>query len=308
MDTMNLEHSDGLFSEAKMSEAIVNELQNRPVEHIPGIEWLKGHSVAFYYFLALALSWLVELPLVAVKQGWIDLPISFAVHYLAAFGPMLAALIVTVLTSGRDGLKELWGRLTRWRVGWNWALFSIFSPVVIFALSMPVVWLVKGEWPDLRLLGQANYLPYLGIWVLPVWLATYGFGEEIGWRGFVLPRLQRTMSVSRATLILGLMWIIWHVPAFFYLDTYQGIGWFVLPGFVFGVLCGAVIFTWIYNSTGGSVLMVAVWHGVFDLFTASKAGQDIIPFIMSALVILGALVLTNLDRPWNFYHLKKHVI
>jgi membrane protease YdiL (CAAX protease family) len=85
-------------------------------------------------------------------------------------------------------------------------------------------------------------------------------------------------------------------------------GWFVLPGFVFGVLCGAVIFTWIYNGTGGSVLMVALWHGAFDLFMASKAGQDIIPFIMSALVILGALLVTNVNRPWNFYQVKKHVI
>jgi membrane protease YdiL (CAAX protease family) len=308
MSEKYIKYDDGLTLEAEMSETIVKDLQNRQAVRVPGVEWVKGHSVASYYFLALALSWLVELPLVAVRQGWINLPIPFAVHYLAAFGPLLAAVIVTALTGGRDGLKELWGRVTRWRVGWNWALFSIFSPVVIFALSMPVVWLIKGNWPDLRLLGQANYLPYLGVWVLPVWLATFGFGEEIGWRGFALPRLQKTMSVSRATLTLGLMWIAWHVPAFFYLDTYQGMGWFVLPGFVFGVLCGAVIFTWIYNGTGGSVLMVALWHGVFDLFMASKAGQDIIPFIMSALVILGALLVTNVNRPWNFYQVKKHVI
>ena len=71
------------------------------------------------------------------------------------------------------------------------------------------------------------------------------------------------------------------------------------------VLCGAVIFTWIYNGTGGSVLMVALWHGIFDLLTASKAGQDIIPIVMSALVIAGALFITNIKTPWNFYHVQK---
>jgi membrane protease YdiL (CAAX protease family) len=173
---------------------------------------------------------------------------------------------------------------------------------------MPIVRLVKGEWPDLRLLGQANYLPYLGIWVLPIWLATYGFGEETGWRGFALPRLQKGMSVARATLILGLMWALWHTPAFLYLETFEEMGLIVLPGFLIGVLCGAVIFTWIYNGTGGSVLMVALWHGIFDLLTASKAGQDIIPVIMSALVIAGALLVTNIDRPWNFYRVEKHTL
>ena len=265
-------------------------------------------SLVAYYVLTIALSWSVYLPLVAVKQGWVDWQIPFPIHYLAAFGPMLAALIVTAATGGAGGLRELWERLTRWRVGWKWFLFSTLSPVAVFILTMPVVRLVKGAWPDLTLLGQANYLPYLGFGVLPVWLATYGFGEETGWRGFALPRLQKTKSAARATLILGVMWAFWHTPAFFYLETFEEMGLIILPGFLIGVLCGAVIFTWIYNGTGGSVLMVALWHGIFDLLTASKAGQDIIPIAMSALVIAGALFITNVKTPWNFYHMEKHIL
>jgi uncharacterized protein len=266
------------------------------------------YPVLTYYLLALAFSWSILLLLGAVKQGWIDLQIPFSIHYLAAFGPMLAALITTAATSGVEGLRELWGRMTKWRVGWKWALFCIFSPAVVFFLSIPIVRLIKGEWPDLRLLGQANYLPYLGIGVIIIWIATYGFGEETGWRGFALPRLQKRMSAARATLLLGVMWVVWHLPAFLYLETLQEMGLIFLPGFIFGVLCGAVIFTWMYNGTGGSVLMVALWHGFYDLFTASKAGQDIIPIVMSALVIAWALVITNLDRPWNFYHVEKQVM
>lgn len=99
--------------------------------------------------------------------------------------------------------------------------------------------------------------------------------------------------------------MLWHVPTFFYHETYVGMGWIMLPGFIFGVLCGAVIFTWIYNSTGGSVLMVALWHGIYDFLTASKAGQDIIPIIMSALVIAGALWIANTGKSWGFQHVQK---
>ncbi len=269
---------------------------------------IKRHPVVVYYSLAILLSWMVELPLVAIRQGWVNWNIPFSVHYLAAFGPMLAALAVTALTGGKAGMKELWKRITRWRVGWKWAVISVLSPMAIFLVGLPLVRLVKGEWPDLGLLGQANYLPNLGPLVVILWLLTYGFGEEIGWRGFALPRLQKKLSVSRATLILGVMWVIWHGPAFFYHETYTGMSWFILPGFIFGVLCGAVIFTWIYNGTGGSVLMVAVWHGLFDLVTASKAGQDIIPYLTSAIVIIGALVLANANKPWGFRQAPVNVI
>jgi len=270
--------------------------------------WIKRHPVAVYYSLTIVFTWAIQLPLVAVKQGWIDAPIPFWLHYLASFGPTASALAVTAWTAGTQGLRELWSRVTHWRVGWRWGLFSVLSPVFVFALSMPVVYLLKGAWPNLRLLGEVSYLPRLGLAVLPLWLLTFGFGEEIGWRGFALPRLQKTMSVSKATLALGLMWVLWHIPAFFYHETYQGMGWVILTGFVFGVLCGAVLLTWLYNGTGGSILMVALWHGTFDLFTASKAGQDVIPIVMSALVIAWALFIANVEKRWGFRFQEKHTV
>jgi membrane protease YdiL (CAAX protease family) len=270
--------------------------------------FFRKYPVAAYYILAIIFSWMIELPLVAIRQGWVEWQMPFSVHYLAAFGPMLAALTVTATTSGRAGLAELWSRITRWRVDWKWGLISISSPLLIFLLGLPLVWLVKGVWPDLSLLGQANYLPNLGIGAIVLWVATFGFGEEIGWRGFALPHLQRRMSVSKATLILGLMWILWHMPALFYLETYQGFNPVILPGLLLTVLFGAVIFTWIYNGTRGSILMVALWHGLFDFFTASKAGQDIIPILMSVFVILIALIVANTEQPWGFRQLQKHVV
>ena len=213
------------------------------------------------------------------------------------------------MTTGKDGLQELWGRITKWRVGRGYAIFALLSPVVLFFLAAIAMATIKGEWPDLRLLGQANYLPYLGWGVLPVWLITFGFGEEIGWRGFALPRLQSQMSISKATFILALLWALWHSPAFFYLETIEDLGGIIIiPGFLVGVLFGAVLFTWLYNGTGGSILMVAIWHALFDLFTASAAGRDFIPIITSAGVIAWALYVANTKKPWGFHFQQKHTL
>jgi uncharacterized protein len=262
-----------------------------------------------YFIIAFALSWTVYFLLIAVQHGWTNMQIPYWIHYLASFGPAIAALTVTAFTAGRDGLRDLWRRIIKWRVGWSYAGFAVLSPVIVFLIAVLIARLIKGEWPDWRLLGQANYLPYLGWGVLPLWLITFGFGEEIGWRGFALPHLQKTMSVSRATLTLAFVWMLWHAPAFFYLDTIRSLGGLIIiPGFLVGVLFGAVLLTWLYNGTGGSILMVAIWHALFDLLTASKAGQDIIPIVTTACVIVWAWYVANIDKPWGFRFQEKQIL
>jgi uncharacterized protein len=269
---------------------------------------IKRNPLVSYFTLAILISWSIYIPLVFVRQGWISAQIPYSLHYLASFGPLFAAIITTAIISGKVGLRELWSRIIKWRVTWPYATFAILSPVALFLLAAIAMRIIQGEWPVLHLLGQANYLPYLGWAVLPMWIVTFGFGEEIGWRGFALPRLQKTMNVSKATLILGLLWSLWHVPSFFYHETYVGMGWIMLPGFLIGVLCGAVLFTWLYNGTGGSVFMVAVWHALFDLFTASAAGRDFIPIVTSVGVIAWALYIANVNKPWGFRFQQKHTL
>jgi CAAX protease family protein len=269
---------------------------------------LRRHPIPIFFVLTIIISWSIYIPLVLQYQGLTDTDLSFSLHYLASFGPMLAAILMTAVVSGKAGLSELWSRIIRWRVPWRYAAFAIFSPIALFIFAAVVVRVLQGTWPDLSLLGQVNYMPYLGWAVLPLWLITFGFGEEIGWRGFVLPRLQRIMSVSKATLVLGLLWVFWHVPSFFYLETLASMSWFILPGFIFGVLCGAVVLTWLYNGSVGSVLIVAIWHALFDLLTASKAGQDIIPILTTAGVIAFALFIANINQPWGFRYQQKQIL
>ena len=282
-----------------MSETTPQETKYQERKASSPAGFLKRHPLASYFILTMIFSWLIELPLVAVVQGWTDLPIPFAIHYLAAFGPMLAAIVVTWAAGSSAGLRELFSRVFKWRVGLGGWFFAVFSSVVLFALAAIISRAMGSEWPDLRLLGEVNYLPYLGVGALVLWMLTYGFGEEIGWRGFALPRMQKRWNALTATLILGLLWALWHIPAFFYLETYVKMGLGVFPVFLIGVLTGSIVLTWLYNSTGGSVFMVAIWHGVFDFLSASKAGEGNIAMIMSIVIMVWAVLVVIIYKPAN---------
>jgi hypothetical protein len=117
---------------------------------------IKRHPILAYSLFTFAVSWPIYFLLVAVRHGWMDAPIPYWIHYLASFGPTVGALVVTASTAGGQGLKELWSRMIKWRVGWGYAIFAVFSPIALFILALLIVRIVKGEWLDLRLLGQAN--------------------------------------------------------------------------------------------------------------------------------------------------------
>ena len=91
---------------------------------------------------------------------------------------------------------------------------------------------------------------------------TSGIGEEFGWRGFALHRLQRTHSAVTSSLLVAIAWAGWHLPLFFYIPSYTAMGVRVLPGFFLGLFAGSIVLTWLYNSSGGSVLAAALWHAL----------------------------------------------
>ena len=137
-----------------------------------------------------------------------------------------------------------------------------------------MTWILRGTPPDLALLGEADYLGALGVLpVLALWMVTFGLGEEVGWRGFALPRLQSSHSAFRASLVLGLFWAVWHVPAIFYRDTYMAMGWMVVPMLLTVAAVGSVVYTWLFNGTRGSLLLVILFHGLFDFFSVWPAGR-----------------------------------
>jgi uncharacterized protein len=181
-----------------------------------------------YFLLAYALSWLVFVPLALQGQGWIS-GVPAWLHLFGAYGPLLAAVTVTAVTTGRTGLAELLSRVTRWRIGWRWWGVALLSPVAVWLAVALAAGVMSDDWTAFSRFGQVAELP--GVTGLTGWLAwilTFGLGEEVGWRGIALPRLQARYSARTASLILGLIWAAWHIPAFFITMSHRRWCWSLL--------------------------------------------------------------------------------
>jgi membrane protease YdiL (CAAX protease family) len=215
---------------------------------------------------------------------------------------------VAAFSQGFKGVADLLKRLLIWRVGIRYYVFAILGPIALFAIAVLLNRVIAGAWPDLSLLGQIDYVPYLGIpGVLGLWFLTYGLGEEIGWRGFALPHLQRSRPAANAALLLGVLWACWHLPAFFFRDTYVDMG---LPGFamfVVSICFASVVFAWLYNSTGGSLLLVVLFHVFFNWLSVSEAGGQFVAILMSAPVVAWAIYVVRRYGPENASLLPKQV-
>jgi membrane protease YdiL (CAAX protease family) len=263
----------------------------------------KQHPIVTYYVLTYVLSWSVFIPLALKKHGVMQLPVPFSAYYVASYGPLLSALVTTWLIGGSEAVRELSGRMLRWRVRPMWWAAAL-SPLLLLAVTAVILRFVKGKWFDLGLLGQVEFLPDLGLGALVLWLFTYGIGEETGWRGFALPRLQRNRSALRATFLLWIFWALWHAPAFFLVYDPA-----ILPGFLVGLFAGAIVFTWLYNSSNGSILIVAIFHGVFNFTTASKMSKaGLVSAIISTIVMVWAVLVVALYKPANLSPNEKHTL
>jgi len=272
-----------------------------------GSKWINWNALVAYFVLTYAITWAVAFLLLASSRGWLGLQLPASVHYLAPYGPLLAAFFVTATTDGTAGVRELVGRMTRWRVGPRWFLFALFGSAVLFLVSAVILRAWSTPWPDWGQFGQVPellQLGWLGGWIF--WTFTFGIGEEGGWRGFALPRLQRSRSALSATLILWVFWALWHAPMFLYKEDYQAMGVGGSIAFLLGMFAGAIVFTWLYNSTGGSVLVVALWHGAYNAVVASAEG--LVPALVTAAAVLLAVRAARVHGPDTLSRLGKHTL
>lgn len=270
--------------------------------------WVARHSLPLYFLLAYAFSWAIEIPVALSVQGVISAQVPPALYYFASFGPFLAALVVVTATEGLPGLRRLFSGLAKWRVGRDYAIFAVLMPPILFAIAVLVSRLLQGHWPDLRLLGDIDYLPRLGVLgVLGLWLLTFGLGEETGWRGFALPRLQASRSAFSSALIVGVLHTFWHLPAFFFRDTYTAMGLLGLPMLFVSVVSASIIMTWLYNGTRGSLLMIVLFHGLFNFFSVSEAGGESAAIVMSAVIVFWAVRVVKVYGQENLAPVEKWV-
>lgn len=175
---------------------------------------------------------------------------------------------------------------------------GVAAPLLIFFVSVGVARIVGDEVTWERL-GMSVEYPALRRW--QYWLANiffYGFGEEVGWRGFALPRLQARRSALAAALIVGVVWALWHLPLFAFAGGLSAKGIGGVLGWLFSILTGSILMTFLFNQSGGSVLAVALFHGVLDILMTSPVAPSL-PSIMGAILTLLGIAVVVVLRPTN---------
>ena len=212
---------------------------------------------------------------------------TWTIPVVPAMGPMLAAAAVTAGTTGWAGIRDLASRLTRWRVRRRWWLAAV-SPLPLALLIVAVLWLTGQDLPAAGEISRRMTGPLgLGAVSFLAITAAASVGEEVGWRGYALPLLQRRHRPLYATLILAVPWWLWHLE-FFLIDDLPLAGF---PIYLVEVTAVAIILTWIYNGSGGSILLVAVWHAAYNWvsFTA------VLTTVIVLLAVLQAVLLVVLE-------------
>jgi membrane protease YdiL (CAAX protease family) len=244
--------------------------------------------VLWFFGLAYALSWALWFPAVAARVGWIGEVSSRELHLVGALGPMVAAFVVTARAGGRAALVRLARRCV---TGHLWIVIAILIPAGLFLVAAAILAVfsdVAIAWGNVGRSMEFPELPRPVYWMANV--IFYGFGEEVGWRGFALPRLQSRASAFRASLLLGVGWAGWHAPLFIFSPGLANLGLGGAIGWLASLVLGSILLTWLFNSSGGSIAAVALFHAALDIFFVSPVAAEL-PNVMGALLTVGTLLL-----------------
>lgn len=229
--------------------------------------WMRGHPIIAYFSLAFAITWALHLPMVLGRNGLglfpYEVPVAlYAILFiLGAFGgPTLGAFVVTNALEGKEGTRNLFRRYGQWRVGLPWYAIAIFGLPIIHILAASIA--LRGvPLADLRANWATFFSTYLPL--LLIFPALLTWGEEPGWRGFALTRLQGYYHPLAASLIVGFMHALWHLPVFLMVSGPIALGPFSLTGFAVNtavVIALAIVWTWVFNRAKGSILIAVLLH------------------------------------------------
>lgn len=264
----------------------------------------RRYALVAFFSLTFVLSWGLWIPTALASHGIMTFSLSPVVTgILGAFAPTLAGLIMTTLEEGWLGLKNLGRRLWLWRVGPQWYLFVLLWPPLLSLCVTGVAILIGKPAPDFANPPFVSLYPIPpeaeqgGWWVfLPIVFLqqlTIGsaLGEELGWRGYALPHLQARTNALYASIILGLLWGIWHLPLYWTVGdarTHMSVGWLLA-----GLVLEAILYTWVFNHTKGSLLLALLLHAataVTSLFLAAVT-LPWVGFIVTLGLVMGIVVL-----------------
>jgi uncharacterized protein len=215
---------------------------------------IRARPLVWFFALTYAFSWWPALLYASTGSG----------PAILGCGPFLAAVTVLAVTGGRSGVKALFRSMVKWRIGARWWALALLGPAVLAALATGLNIALGAPAPTSEELGTwTNIAPTaLAILLIPV---IGGAWEEPGWRGFALPRLLSNRSPLVASLVLGALWSIWHLPVYFVDDQH----WSDLVL----VVLATIAFTWFFQNALQSVLLAMVLHAVNNAVSGEYFSQ-----------------------------------
>src|SRR5215212_2664581 len=221
------------------------------------ISLVKRHPIITFLVLTYVFTWAIESPLVFLTDSVTAIQ-GLVLVILASNVPSAVAIVLTAIVLGRGALRKLLARLLIWRVSPFWYVVVFLGPVALTGGVVLLNALMGGPTLSLgmTLVGATIFFAFS---VVP----GSALGEEIGWRGYVLPRLQSRMSALSAALLIAPIWGLWHLPLWLTGDPVKTPTFYV--AFFASVFPMSVLLTWVYNSTGGSLLMVVILHATVNL-------------------------------------------
>ena len=246
----------------------------------------RARSSLPFFLVTFAFTWALQVPAVLAQGGLLpgdpEAYLPFAM--LGIFGPTVAAVWLTRREGGRAAVRRLFASLARWRTRWTLYVAALLVPGALLSAGL---WLMSFAGYEGRVLLAPDAERLLVIPVIAV-------AEEIGWRGYALPRLQARHGALAASAILGAVWTVWHVPMFLGV----GIPLDTLPVMLLFFVGGSIFYTWLFNQSGGSVLLVVLAHAGAHLNNAHlPLPDDALPLLVATVVYAAlGLGVALLDR------------
>ncbi len=249
--------------------------------------------LATFFGLAFGLTWIYH----AVVLGLLRAPVMpWAIP--GTYGPMVAALLVVSATDGPGAARTFWRGLFRPKVGWP---VFVLAGVAVPALVVLSFIFVPGGRDGFAQPAATIVVAYIVQLVL-IFLGGGGLNEEPGWRGFALPRMQRSAGPLKGSLALGVLWGIWHISLYLFTPNYNASGGGLASGvpmflaFLVTTVALAIVFTWIYNRSRGSVLLTMFVHASFNTPTQFAPNSQAVTLAVFGLAVVAAIVVLVATR------------
>jgi membrane protease YdiL (CAAX protease family) len=245
-----------------------------------------------YFGLTYFFSWIIWLPLYGHIFGLNNLPALPFQHAIGALGPLIASFLTTWIFLKKQGLKKLLAQCVQIKPLIYFAIALLSPFILVLCAGLLSHYINKTPINFYGLLHTKEFPQFSLLTFFLYNLFFFGFGEEVGWRGFALPRLQNKMNALNSSIILSLFWALWHLPLFFYRTGYTTMDSAGIFGWVFSLLMGSILLTWLYNSSVASILSCAVFHSTIDIaFTADIVDKYIVNYLGFFITVWGIVTI-----------------